>query len=105
MLSTSEEDETVLAAVIFLNYVNSEFDQDEQLKHKTIIQKLTEIIANKPAQRVAAGSPQRVPAPSTSVNITALETIRTIKRIHQHQTRSNTPMSSIIEEVVDAGRV
>ena len=33
----SEEDETVLAAANFLNYVNSEFDEDEKLKYKQII--------------------------------------------------------------------
>ena len=32
---------TFLATAIFLNYVNSEFDQDEQLKHKQIIRQLT----------------------------------------------------------------
>ena len=67
----SEEDETVLAAANVLNYVNSEFDGDEKLKHKQIIQHLTQIVANGPTQRVAARSPQRVTAPSTSVDITA----------------------------------
>ena len=93
----SEEDETILAAANALNYVNSEFDQDDQLKHKQIIQQLAQIIAK--------GPPQRVAAPSTSVDNTPPEIICTSKRVHQHQTRSNTPMPSIIEEVVDAGRV
>ena len=75
------------------------------LTHKTIIQKLTQIIANKPPQRMATGPPQRVPTPSTSVNITAPETIRTSRQTHQRQTQSNTPMPSIIEEVVDGGQV
>ena len=60
-----------------------------------------QIIANKPSQRVAAGLPQRVPEPSTSVEITVPETIRTSQPIHQRHTRSNTPMPSIIKEVVD----
>ena len=100
--SIFKEDETVLPAAILLSYVYSKFDQDEQLKHTTIIKQLTQIIANGPHQRVAVGTPQRVAAPSTSVDITAPETIRTSKRIHQRQTRSNTPMPSITEEIVDA---
>ena len=39
MRTKSEEDETELTAAKILNYVNSEFGQDEQLKHKTIIKK------------------------------------------------------------------
>ena len=105
MASISGEDETVLAAANVLNDVYSEFDQNKQLKYKTIIQKLTQIIANKPPQRVAAGPPQRVTAPSISVDINAPKTIRTNDRIHQCQTRSNTPMPSIIEEVVDTRRI
>ena len=87
----------MLAAAKLLNYMNSEFDSDEKLKHNQIIQQLMQIIAN--------GPPQRVTAPSTSVNITAPETVRTSNRVHQRLTRSNTPMPSIIEEVVGAGRV
>ena len=64
-----------------------------------------QIIANGPPQWVASGPLQRVAAPPTSVYITAPKTIRTSTRIHQRQTQSNTPMPSIIEEVVDAGRV
>ena len=101
----SEEDEKVLAAAIFLNYVNSEFDGDAKLKHKQIIQQLTQIVANGPPQRIAAGPPQRVAPPSTSIDITAPETICTSSQIHQRQTRSNTPMPSIIEEVVDVAKV
>ena len=63
--SISEEDETVLAAAKELNYFNSEFDGDKQIKHKQIIQQLTQIVANGPTQRVAARPPQRVIAPST----------------------------------------
>ena len=63
----SEEDETILAAANFLNYVNSEFNGDEKLQHKQIIQQLTQIVAIGPPQRVAARPPQRVNAPSTSV--------------------------------------
>ena len=88
-----------------MSCVYSKFDQDKQLKHTAIIKQLTQIIANGPYQRVAAGTPQRVAAPSTSVDITAPETIRIRKRIHQRQSRSNTPMPSIIKEVVDARRV
>ena len=53
MPSIPEEDETVLAVAKLLKYENSEFDQDEQLKHKIIIKKLTQIIANKPPFEVA----------------------------------------------------
>ena len=97
----SEEDKNILAAAKMLDYVNSDFNQDKKLKHKKIIQQLTQIIANGPPQRVATGPPQRVIASSTSVDVTAPETIRTSNRIHQGQTRSNTPMPSIIEKVVD----
>ena len=78
-------------------------DRNEQLKHKTIIEKLTQIMSDKAHQRVAAGKSQRGPTSLTSINTTAPETIRTSKRSHQRQTRSNTPMPSIIKEVVDAG--
>ena len=88
-----------------MNYVYANFGANEQLKHKAIIQKLMQIIANKALQRVATRQPQRVPAPSTSVDITAPETIRTSKRIHQRQKRINIPMQFIINTVVDAGRV
>ena len=61
--SISEEDETILSAAIFLNYVNSEFNGDEKLQRKPIIQQLTQIVANGPPQRVAARPPQRVTVP------------------------------------------
>ena len=77
----------------------SKLDQDNQLTYKVIIQKLTQIIAKKPPQRVAIGSPQRVPAPLTSVSITTPETICTSRRIHQRQTLSNKSLPSIIEEI------
>ena len=92
----SEEDKTILAAANSLNYVNSDFNGDEKLQHKQIIQQLTQIVANGPPQRVAARPPQRVTTPPTSVDITAPETIRTTPRIHQQRTRSKTPMPSII---------
>ena len=38
VLAISEKDETILAAAKTINYVNSEFDGDEKLKHKRIIQ-------------------------------------------------------------------
>ena len=101
----SEEDETVLAATNILNYVNSECNGNEKLQHKQIIQQLTQIVANKSPQRVGARTPQRVAAPLTSLDNTAPETIRTSSRVHQRQTRSNTPMPAIMEEVVDARRV
>ena len=101
MPTLSEEDETVLAVAIILYYENSKFDQDEQLKHNTIIQKCMQIIANRPPKGVATGSPQRVPAPSTSFDITAPETICNSQIIHQRHTRCNPPMPSIIEEVVN----
>ena len=77
--------------------MNSEFDQDKKPKQKSIIPKFTRIIDNKP--------PQRVPAPSTSVYITAPETIRTRKLIHQRRMRNNIPMTSISKEMVDVGKV
>ena len=39
----SEEDKTILAAANILNYVNSDFNQDEKLQHKQVIQQLTQI--------------------------------------------------------------
>ena len=75
------------------------------MKHKQITQQLAQIIANGPPQRVATRAPQRVTAPSTSVDITAPETIHTSNRVHQRRRRSNTLMSSIIEERINAGRV
>ena len=77
--------------------MNSEFDQDKKSKQKSIIPKFTRIVDNKP--------PQRVPAPSTSVDITAPETIRTRKLIHQRRMRNNIPMTSISKEMVDVGKV
>ena len=77
--------------------MNSEFDQDKKSKQKSIIPKFNRIIDNKP--------PQRVPAPSTSVDITAPETIRTRKLIHQRRMRNNIPMTSISKEMVDVGKV
>ena len=96
-----EEYETVLAAATILHHVNYEFNQDEELKHKTFIQKLKYRIANKPPQRVATRSPQRMPIPSASVNVTAPEIIRNGQRIHQRRTQNNTQMPLIIKEVVD----
>ena len=53
---------------------------------------------NKPPQRVAMQTPQRVDTLSTSNNTTAPRIVRQAKCIHQHTTHSNTPMLEIPKE-------
>ncbi|KAL7529996.1 hypothetical protein ACHAXR_003264 [Thalassiosira sp. AJA248-18] len=71
---------------------------EQKLRHAKVLQKLTTILANKPPQRVAMQTPQRVDAPSTSNDTTAPRIVRQSKRIHQRRTRSNFQMPSIPEE-------
>ena len=42
-------------------------------------------------------APSRVPAPSTSVDITAPRVVRKIKQLHQRKTRQNNPIPAVIK--------
>jgi len=70
----------------------------EDKRHAKVLQNLTAIIANKPPQRVATQTPQKVDSPSPSNDTTTPRIVHTTKKIHQRHTRSNTPMPAILEE-------
>ena len=95
----SEADRTVLAANELLQRIKSEHTLKcaNDIKHKKIMQQLTDIIENRPAPRVDQDAPPRVPAPSTSVNITAPRVVRKIKQLHQRKTRQNNPIPAVIK--------
>jgi len=98
MPTISEEDGTVLAAEELVKALSNKalkLNTEDTLRHAKVLQKLTAIIANKPPQRVAMQTPQRVDGPSTSNDTTAPRIVRTAKRIHQRKTRSNTPMPAL----------
>ena len=94
----SEDDNTIIAAEEIMKSINEKLDAEGIIKHKNIIQQFTWIITNKPPQRVTTQSPQRVTPTSTSIKITAPRIINTSKQINQRETRSNTPMPTIIED-------
>ncbi len=100
MPSISEEDGTIIAAEELVKLIDEKIALkcNDKVKHIKILQQLTDIIANKPPQRVATRPPPRVDVPSTSNDTTAPRIVRTGKRIHQRRTRSNVPMPTIPED-------
>ena len=100
MPTLSEDDQTIIAAEELVKIIDKtiKLKSKDKLEHAKIIEQLTEIIANKPLQRVPNGTPQRVATPSTSSNVNAARNIQNKRFIPQRKTRSNTPMPAIIEE-------
>ena len=71
------------------------------MQHIKILKQLTEIISNMSPPTVSNARTSRVGKSSTSNDTTAPRVVKTIHQIHQHRTRSNTPIPTIFEEVDD----
>ena len=103
----SEADSTIIAAGHLLKALQktTPFTVNKKIRLAEAITTLTSILNNEPPQRVGNAPPPRVtsmntnnllPA-STSSNTTTREAVRKSPHIHQRHTRSNTPLSTILE--------
>ena len=79
----------------------------QKLRHVDAITSLIKIITDSTPPRVVPtdnthlvpSAPSRVNAPSTSVNPTSPTILQKTKLVHRRQTRSNTPMPIVMEEI------
>ncbi len=96
----AEHDRTLLAAADLIQVLEASLplSTEEKIRHTKIIEQLTEILQDGPPPRVDEGPPPRVDNPSTSTDAKAPRVVQKATRIHQHQTRRNTPIEIIPEE-------
>ena len=107
----STNDRTIMAAHDIAHELQSKLKDSttKTVRHARIIQQLNDIMSNTtPSPRVGStneqpSNPSSAPRvrgqASTSNNTTAPDVIRQAPRIHQRQTRNNTPMPTIMETI------
>ena len=90
----SEIDEATIAAEDLLKDMKATIPPTTAARTKftRALQHLTDVLANRRAQRVPIQARPRVSTPSTSLDTTAPRVLRLQPRTHQRRTRNNTPI-------------
>ena len=96
----SKDDRTIIAAADLIEHMRSMVPTSAELKcrHAKAINQLSTILENRQEPRVGTSQPPRVVGEATtSINATSSRVVRATPRIHQRQTRRNTPMPTLME--------